>query len=229
MANPQSPKYYKVAMLLFPGADILDFCGPAELLTHVSHSDDYTQPDKAFNISYIAGSEIIPAASQLRVLRDHSLEQARADLNTYDILIIPGGMPDAIMSMIDPPSAELALIRDFIAQPRRAPGQQARVVFSVCTGALLLGAAGAFEGKMATTHHLCVDTLKQICGEHTEVLQRRYVDAGELGNGTRVLSAGGISSGLDATCYLIESLLGLEKVKQATDMAEYERRVVEAR
>ncbi|RDW74126.1 hypothetical protein BP5796_07568 [Coleophoma crateriformis] len=228
MASPQSPKYYKVAMLLFSGADILDFCGPAELLTHVSHSDDYTQPDQAFSISYIAGSEIVPAASQLRVVRDRSLEQARADLDAYDIFIIPGAMPDAIMSMINPPSPELAFIRDFIAQPRRLPGQQARIVFSVCTGALLLGAAGAFEGKTATTHHLCVDMLKQICGEHTEVLQRRYVDGGELKNGTRVLSAGGISSGLDATCYLIESLLGVEKMKQATNMAEYERRVVEA-
>ena len=75
-----------------------------------------------------------------------------------------------------------------------------RPLASVCTGALLLGAAGHLEGRRATTHHNALDLLRPLCRE--VVSDRRVVDEGQ------VVTAGGVSSSLDLGLYLVEKFWG---------------------
>jgi cyclohexyl-isocyanide hydratase len=70
----------------------------------------------------------------------------------------------------------------------------------VCTGSLLLGAAGYLKNVRATTHHSAFDTLKPLCRE--VVTDRRIVEDG------RVVSAGGVASSLDLGLYLVEKYWG---------------------
>lgn len=94
------------------------------------------------------------------------MQEARSNLENYDILIQPGGGPDSIMPHLllenDHWFVELLDIVAAFAKlppsPRLDAGE--RVIMSVCTGVLLLGYAGVFDGLTATTHFLALDQLR---------------------------------------------------------------------
>ncbi|KGO40448.1 DJ-1 domain, InhA-type [Penicillium expansum] len=220
-------KYYKVGVLLFPGADILDFAGPIEVLSHVSHNRNPESPDRMFEIKTVACSPAIRAANSLTVHADLLLPDAVDEISEFHILVIPGGPPSVVQPLIENNTPELDLIRKFAALPAdRSLGT--RVLLSVCTGAFLLGAAGVLGAMTVATHHHALDRLRDICARShapdepaTTVLHQRYLDGGLLkGRGVRLLTAGGVSSGLDATFYLVSQLA-------TPDMAAFIARVME--
>ncbi|KAJ5134833.1 hypothetical protein N7448_000144 [Penicillium atrosanguineum] len=220
-------QYYKVGVLLFQGADILDFAGPMEVLSHVSHNRDPNQPDRMFTLETIAERPTIRSASGscLTVQADISLEQALKQINEYDILVVPGGTPSVIEPLVNRNASEIEFIRRFAALSL-SPSQKPRILFSVCTGSLLVGAAGILSGMTVTTHHRAVDELREICDrfnkrESSNVIHKRYVDGGLLkGKAVQLISAGGISSGLDASLHLVRQLT-------SSDMAAFVSRVME--
>ena len=89
------------------------------------------------------------------------------------------------------------------------------LVASVCTGAMLLAAAGLLEGRPATTHHTALADLRA-AGAH--VVEARVVDDGD------VVTAGGVTSGLDLVLWLVERHLGPALAVAAERELEYERR-----
>jgi transcriptional regulator GlxA family with amidase domain len=118
--------------------------------------------------------------------------------------------------------------------PRLDAGE--RVIMSICTGALLLGYAGVFDGLTATTHFLALDQLRDVCADYakrtpgakgTKVVPNvpsdavRWVDAGLNASKVRVISSGGISCGLDATLYLVAQRLGMGQAGDIAAMMEY--------
>ena len=220
-------KYYKAGVLLFTGADILDFTGPMEVLLHVLHNRNPDGPDRMFAIETIAQSPTIRAANVLTVKVDTLLEDAVKKLADYDMLIIPGGPPSVVQPLVESNAAEVDMIRKFAALPMTST-QRPRILYSVCTGAFLLGGAGILTGMTVTTHHRAVDVLREICerfngknGTPTNVVHKRYVDGGLLAGGSvRLITAGGISSGLDATFHIVSMLA-------SSDMAEFVSRVME--
>ncbi|CAI7601169.1 unnamed protein product [Penicillium glandicola] len=225
--SSESPKYYKVGVLLFPGADILDFAGPIEVLSMVSHNQNPDSPDRMFKIITIASSPTIRAADSLTVQADLLLEDAIDRISDFHILVIPGGPPSVVQPLVENNPPELDLIRKFAALSPDT-SSATRLLMSVCTGAFLLGAAGVLGGMTVTTHHRGLDSLRDISAQSnapgdpaTTVLEKRYVDGGLLkGGGVRLLTAGGVSSGLDATYYLVSQWT-------TPDMAEYISRVME--
>jgi transcriptional regulator GlxA family with amidase domain len=221
-----APAYYRVGVVLFNGVDILDFAGPIEILSHVSHNQNPDDPYRAFEIITIAQTDTVNAASSLKIAVDMSLEDASQQLTSFDILIVPGGPPAVIIPLIEKNGAELQLIESFSSLPERSNAEP-RILLSVCTGAFFLGAAGILNGITVTTHHRALGMLQKICdkanGEagSTKVVLKRYMDESAIGGRhLRVISAGGISSGLDATLYVVSQLL-------STDMAEFVSRVME--
>lgn len=218
---------YKVGVLLFQGADILDFAGPMEVLSHVSHNRDPNQPDRMFTLETIAKGPTIRSASGscLAVQADKSLEIALKEIHEYDILVVPGGTPSVIQPLVDGNGSEIDFIRRFAALSL-PPSQKPRILFSVCTGALLVGAAGILGGMTVTTHHRAVDELRGICDRFnahgsSNVVHKRYIDGGLLkGGAVQLLTAGGISSGLDASLHLVRQLTD-------PDMAAFVSRVME--
>lgn len=113
-------------------------------------------------------------------------------LNGFDMVIVPGGIG----------SRRLLDNADFIAWLKTAEPCQLKV--SVCTGALLLGAAGFLENKKATTHPSAFKELQKYC---LQVVEDRIVDEGE------VITAGGVTSSIDLGLYLCGRLAG-EKARE---------------
>lgn len=229
MSSISAKQYYKAGVLLFHGADILDFTGPMEVLSHVSHNRNPEDPDRVFTIETIADTSTIRAASSLTVEADRRLEGAVENIAEYDILVVPGGPPTVIQPLVENNAPEVDFIRRFAALPLSPSGRR-RILFSVCTGAFLLGGAGALSGMTVTTHHRAVDVLREICARFndtdkppTQVVHKRYIDGGCLAGGAvQVITAGGISSGLDATFHLVRQLTTPEMAAFISRLMEYD-------
>jgi transcriptional regulator GlxA family with amidase domain len=110
-------------------------------------------------------------------------------LGGYDLLYVPGGMG----------SRPLQHDREFVDWLKTAAPAKFKV--SVCTGALLLGAAGFLKGKRATTHPGALKDLEPYCGK---VLTDRIVDEGE------VVTGSGVATSLDLGLHVVQRLAGTE-------------------
>ncbi|KAB8073285.1 class I glutamine amidotransferase-like protein [Aspergillus leporis] len=228
---PLNPPYYKVAIILYNGVDILDFTGPIEVLSDVKHTPNPTTQaqDRAFTITTIATTPTITTAgTSLTIKPDLLIAEAEQQLSDFDILLVPGAGGSVIDTLIASPNPlEIDLIRRFVSL---AP-ESGRWLFSVCTGAMLLGKAGVLGGVTVATHHRFLDRLRGVCAEvsggevRTEIVNRRFVDSGVIGDGgVRLLSAGGVTSGIDAALYLVRGIFGDEVAGAVARDMEYEPR-----
>jgi transcriptional regulator GlxA family with amidase domain len=119
-------------------------------------------------------------------------------LDSYDMLFVPGGFG----------TRSLQHDGRFVDWLKTAGSAQLKV--SVCTGALLLGAAGFLRGRRATTHPSACQELEPYCGA---VVHDRVVDDGDI------ITAGGVSSAIDVGLYLVEKLAGADaRTRIATQM-----------
>jgi cyclohexyl-isocyanide hydratase len=167
----------QIGSLLFEGLDQIDLTGPFEVLSRI--------PNSTYRL-YGKTAEPVRDLKGLRLTPDAVL----ADAAQLDVLHVPGGFgQEALME-----DAEvLAWIR------QQAPG--ARSVFSVCTGALLCGAAGLLKGRRATTHWASFHLLPHF---GAIPVNKRVVVAG-----TWVFAAG-VTAGIDGALRLAAELRGAE-------------------
>ncbi len=182
-----------VGIVLFEGAEELDWAGPWEVFTMAAM-------EGSLRAVTIAESSPVTSAKGLRVLPDHSLD----DAPPLDVIIIPGGT--ATRTERDNPRLIQWL-------QERAP--QARWVASVCTGAQILEAAGLLDGRKATTHWGALGEL----GERSDVevvRGERYVVDGN------VATAAGVSAGIDLSLWLVGELLGQETGQMTALFMEYD-------
>ncbi|KAJ5109625.1 ThiJ/PfpI family protein [Penicillium argentinense] len=204
-------KQHHFAILIFDGADMLDFNGTNEDL----ESRQQRQPD----------SHPHRANRQRHQTNRRPPHPRLVSIPTYDILLIPGTAPSLVHALVEADKPEKELIRTFASASSPKP----RILFSICTGSFLLGAAGILAGTTVTTHQHALDVLRSICAAHgtglyekTRVVRRRFVDGGFVrGTRVQVITAGGISSGLEATFYIICLLLGAERASWVSREMEY--------
>jgi len=225
MALTTPQKRYSVAVLLFNGVDVLDFAGPIEVFSHVSVNKNPDNPDRVYKITTVGKTATIRAANSLTVSSDLLIEDASRELEQFDLLVVPGGPPSIIMPLLSPESPEMQLVRSFSKLAPRGPDNEPRIIFSVCTGAFFLGAAGLLGGLQVTTHHRALEPLRQLCieagTEPASIVEKRFVDSGVGKAGpVGVFMSGGISSGLDAVLHLVEK-------QTSRDMAEFITRIME--
>ena len=97
----------------------------------------------------------------------------------------------------------------------KARSQEAELVLSVCTGALLLARAGLLDGLEATTHHGATDLLRQVAPKTTVHADHRFVDNG------RVVCSAGIAAGIDMSLHVVARLLGREMAEKTARQMEY--------
>lgn len=184
-----------VAILLFDAVELLDFTGPFQVF---ADSRDFEEPDRRlFNVFTVAqhAKPLTTEAGQI-VVPTHSFQ----DCPKPDCLVVPGGIG----------SRAAAFNTELMTWLQRA-ARDAELVLSVCTGALLLGKAGLLNGLSATTHHNYLDLLRQVAPRSQLKPGERFVDNG------RVITAAGVSAGIDASLYAIAKLNG---IKQATSTAQ---------
>jgi transcriptional regulator GlxA family with amidase domain len=89
------------------------------------------------------------------------------------------------------------------------------IIAAVCTGAMLVAAAGLLRGRAATTHHSAIEDLRDA---GAEVIDARVVDDGNI------ITAGGVTSGLDLALWLVERFVGPQAALRIEREMEYERR-----
>jgi transcriptional regulator GlxA family with amidase domain len=182
-------------ILIFDDFEELDAIGPWE----VFGATKAVRPDDRV-VSIAPTREPVRAAKGLRVIPDHSF----ADAPQLDVVLVPGGQ-----------GTRREVNNPVLIEWLRKTGAQCRWVTSVCTGALLLHEAGFAKGKRVTTHWAFIDQL-QARGD-VEVLKHvRYVRDGN------VVTAAGISAGIDMALWLVGQIHGVEVARQAQRIMEYE-------
>jgi putative intracellular protease/amidase len=218
---------FTVAVYLYPNADILDFTGPTEI-----YSAGPLDGSSPFKITSFAHENPIETHSgAMTYIPNATFQDIAPRIEEFDVLVIPGAGPDAITSLLKSTEGKelTALLKKFVeTKPRKESGK--RVLQSVCTGSLLLAASGVLAGRNATTHHLFFDMLKEFADEAAggdskiNVQKTRWVDAGTTDAGVKIVNAGGVTSGIDTSLWIVELLAGKEAADWAADLTEFERR-----
>ncbi len=186
-----------VAILLFADVELLDFAGPFEVFCVANRRI----PQPQFNVYTVAErSELVKTHNGLAVQPHYSWTNCPQP----NILICPGGL--GTRTEMNNPN-----LIEWIKQA----SENAELVLSVCTGALLLGKAGLLDGLKATTHHGALDLLKQTAPKATICAGQRFLD-----NGKVVVSAG-IAAGIDMSLHVVERLLGRELAEETATHMEY--------
>jgi transcriptional regulator GlxA family with amidase domain len=188
-------------VLLYDGFDELDALAPWEVLSDVARARDDVD----------AALVTIDGDAQVRASHGALITPHRTLSEQLDLLVVPGGgWNDRSRS-----GAWSEVERGVLPEAIRARHDGGAVVASVCTGAMLLAAAGLLAGRPATTHHSAIDDLK---AAGAEVTRARVVDDGD------VVTAGGVTSGLDLVLHLVERFFGAPLALIAERELEYERR-----
>jgi transcriptional regulator GlxA family with amidase domain len=172
-----------IGILIFDDAEELDFVGPWEVFTMVNEVSGRAGEERPFEVKLIAERpDPVRCAKGMRVLPDLTT----AEIERLDVLLIPGGWGTRR-------EAKNEALLDWI----RNIATHAQWITSVCTGALLLAAAGPAQGKRVTTHWGFIEQLRAR-GEAAEVLENiRYVRHGN------VVTAAGVSAGIDMALWLV--------------------------
>lgn len=176
-----------VVFALFPRMTQLDFAGPHQVL------------------SLLPGARLVAASAGGRDVEADGLVFARladiAAVERCDVLCVPGG----------PGTSDALLDGDFVAQVRRL-GLGARHVTSVCTGSLVLGAAGLLRGRRAACHWAWRDLLRPFGAEP---------DPGRVVRDGNVLTGGGVTAGIDFALTLMAEIAGADRARAVQLALEY--------
>jgi transcriptional regulator GlxA family with amidase domain len=180
----------KTSILIFDGITALDAVGPYEVLGR----------PPGWEVEFVAKQrgEVRTDSGALGLSADRSLDEAEAT----DILLIPGGKGNRPL-----------LGDEEVLQWVRRLDEGSTWTTSVCTGSLVLGAAGLLKGRRATSHWLLLEKLREF---GAEPVRERWVEDGKL------LTAAGVSAGIDMALHLVGREAGAEAAQAVQLGIEYD-------
>jgi cyclohexyl-isocyanide hydratase len=178
-----------IGMLIFPRLTQLDMTGPYEVLARLPNTKVLLVAHTMAPVKTDRGMEIVPTVTL-------------ADCPQLDLVMVPGGAGQQDLM-------ENAVVLEFLR--KQAAG--AKYVTSVCTGSLVLGAAGLLKGKRATCHWTAIEHLRPLGA--TPVSQRVVMD----GN---IITGAGVAAGIDFALAVAAILEGEEVAKQIQLQIEYD-------
>lgn len=193
-----------IGILLYDGFDELDAVGPYEVFQTAAAFG----ADLSVRLVTLDKRTQVTASHGLRVQPDGQVDP---DADRPDLLVVPGGGWNTRSEAGAWAEAERGVVPDALATLHEA----GVTVASVCTGGMLVARAGLTDGRPAVTHASAVDDLRE---SGADVVDARVVDDGD------VLTAGGVTSGLDLALYLVERLADVAVAEQVATEIEYERR-----
>ena len=182
----------KIAFIIFNNMTMLDFIGVYDPLIRLKTMGFLT--DLEWEIC--AFTEIVRDINGLSILPT----QVGESLEAFDVLIIPGGL------------GSRTIVKDTNYMDWIKTGIDIPLKISVCTGSLILGAAGFLKGKKATTHPLSYKILAKYCDT---VEKQRVVDDGD------VITARGVTSSIDLGLYLCEKFVNREAQEKIKIQMDY--------
>lgn len=181
----------QLAIVLYPGFTALDFIGPYEVLRNL--------PDTDVRFVWHESGPIAADSGVLVVGATHTFDETPSP----DVILVPGG----------PATMEHARDEKVLDWLRRAD-QTSTWTTSVCSGSVLLAAAGLLDGHRATSHWMCLTMLKAF--GVIPVADQRVVHEGKF------VTAAGVSAGLDMAMWLAGQLAGEAKAKAIQLAIEYD-------
>jgi transcriptional regulator GlxA family with amidase domain len=186
------PDRLRIAIPIFPRCTALDAIGPYEVLQRIPN----------FDITFVghARGEVRTENAMLGLQADATFEE----LPEPDVIVFPGGAGTR-------PLEHDERVLDWV----RHAHQGTRLTTSVCTGSLVLGAAGLLDGLTATTHWSCYPELAAHGAEPTAQRVVEHLDR-------RLITAAGVSSGIDMALRLVELLVDRTAAQAAQLMIEYD-------
>ena len=182
----------QIAIMLYPGFTALDFIGPYESLHYL--------PDAEVRFVWHEPGPVTADSGVLVVGATHSFDETQ----TPDLVLVPSGF-----STLQHARDEKVL--DWV----RRVHQSTQWTTSVCSGSVILAAAGLLEGKRATSHWAALPVLRTFGVE--PVGDERIVDAGG-----RIVTAAGVSAGIDLGLWLAGRIAGEAKAKAIQLSMEYD-------
>jgi cyclohexyl-isocyanide hydratase len=192
---------FNLGFVIFPGVTQLDFTGPLEVLSRLGTPPSIDGPSHFPDArAHVVAKDLDPVVSDrgLAVLPTCTFETCPP----LDLICVPGGA-----GVVE------ALAHDETIEFIRRHGGRASYVTSVCMGAFLLGAAGLLQGRRATTHWAYVDLLPLVGASYQKA---RVVRDGN------VITAGGVTSGIDFAFFVVAELAGPEVAKAIQLGIEYD-------
>ena len=188
-AETYSSSPLSVGMVVFPRLTQLDLAGPYEVFARMPRTEVHLIADSLEPVRSEHGLVIVPTAD---------FDNAPP----LDILFVPGG-----------PGQQLVMEDERFVSFLRERSREARYVTAVCTGSLLLGAAGLLRGYRATTHWMFLELLAPLGAEPAS--ERVVVDRNRI-------TGGGVTAGIDFGLVIAAELLGEETAKKIQLSIEYD-------
>ncbi len=187
------PARKKIAILLFDGAEMIDFAGPYEV---------FAGDPSSFDLYTVSPTDALVAAGMggLKMQASYSIASAPQ----ADVLIIPGGM----VGNIEHDPAVLNWIK--------AQSAHTEITMSVCNGTFILANTGALAGLAATTTRVNIEALRKAHPDIKVVRDRRFVDNGHY------MTTGGVSAGIDGALHVQSRLLGAGYAEGTALYMEYQ-------
>ena len=196
-----------VHILLYDGFDELDAIGPYEVFDYAREFGAGIDP----SYRTLEPAEQVTASHGTRVVPDGTLPEPD-DPDAPDLLVVPGGGWNA---RDEEASAWVQAQRGDVPRALSAHHRAGARVAGVCTGGMLLATAGLTDDRPAVTHKSALTELRETGADVREV---RVVDDGDL------LTAGGVTSGLDLALHLVERIAGRDVADRVATVMEYDRR-----
>jgi putative intracellular protease/amidase len=181
----------QIAIVVYPGYTALDFIGPYEVLRNL--------PDAEVRFLWHEPGPITADSGVLLIGATHSFDETPSP----DVILIPGGMS----------TMEHARDEKLLDWVRRAH-QTASWTASVCSGSVILAAAGLLDGKRATSHWLALPVLKTLGAD--PVGDERIVHEGDI------VTSAGVSAGIDLAMWLAGQIAGEGRAKTIQLAIEYD-------
>jgi putative intracellular protease/amidase len=181
----------QIAIVVYPGYTALDFIGPYEVLRNL--------PDAEVRFLWHEPGPITADSGVLLIGATHSFDETPSP----DVILIPGGMS----------TMEHARDEKLLAWVRQAH-ETASWTASVCSGSVILAAAGLLDGKRATSHWLALPALKALGAK--PVSDERIVHEGNI------VTSAGVSAGIDLAMWLAGQIAGEGRAKTIQLAIEYD-------
>ncbi|MGL5274325.1 DJ-1/PfpI family protein [Myroides sp.] len=190
----------KIGIFVYPEMELQDFAGPTDVFVKANR---FTDDQYELLLFSQEGKLIETEKNTVTILPKYSFKT----LPEVDIILVPGTPIEVAMTL----SKNEEIIR-FLKKQK----QKGTTMTSVCTGAYFLANAGLLDGHKFTTHYLDAVSLGNALPLAEVVLNVRFVDSGQ------VLTASGITSGIDLALYMVEKYSGKDIQEKISKIMQYD-------
>ncbi|MHA2226106.1 MAG: DJ-1/PfpI family protein [Candidatus Hodarchaeales archaeon] len=202
---PQKNAPWFVGILVFDQVEVLDFCGPFEVLSVARFLDEDNQrtDDCPFTVRLISETDgLIRCRGDLKVITDFNFDNHPE----LDLVLVPGGW-----------GTRKEVHNPVLIEWLKAQNKKIQLMASVCTGSFLLAEAGLLDGLESTTHWASIERMRKTYPTIQVMQGKRLIVSGQ----GRIVASAGIAAGIDMSLFLVSELVGEEIAQITAHYMEY--------